>query len=208
MRTRLICSAAAAVAALAAGTAGTAAAAPSTYFCTGTLASGSYNRILVPSGATCDGTNATVFVNGDVLVGNGATFILGEEGRGLTGRIFGGVFAVGAASVQLHYAYVRGSVFVLGGGGFFSTVEDNVITGDVVINGYSGFWLGFIRNNVGGRVVFSNNVMDDPDANEIVTNGIFGNLVCFGNSPAPQVGDSGGLPNKVGGLRLGQCASL
>jgi hypothetical protein len=208
MKTRLIGSVAVAVAALAAGTAGSADAASSTYFCTGTLVSGAYHRIVVPAGATCDGTDATVTVRGGVFVGRGGTFILGTEGGSPTGTINGGLVAIGAASVQLHFAHVNGGVFILGGNGFFSTVEDNVINGFGVIYGYSGFWLGFIRNTVHGTVLLSNNHMDDPDANEYVTNTIFGSLVCFGNSPAPQVGDSGGSPNQVSGLKLGQCAGL
>jgi hypothetical protein len=43
---------------------------------------------------------------------------------------------------------------------------------------------------------------------EVVTNTIYGDLECSGNSPAPQIGDSGGSPNIVFGLKLGQCASL
>jgi hypothetical protein len=74
------------------------------------------------------------------------------------------------------------------------------------INGYSAFWLGFIRNHVRGTVRLSNNDMGDPDANEYVTNTIKGNLVCHNNSPAPQVGDSEGLPNVVTGRKVDQCA--
>jgi hypothetical protein len=97
-----------------------------------------------------------------------------------------------------------------GGGGEdqFSTVEDNVIRGGATINGYSAFWLGFIRNTVRGTVTLTNNVMGDPDANEYVTNTIRGSLVCFGDVPAPQVGDSEGLPNVVTGRKIGQCAGL
>jgi hypothetical protein len=46
-----------------------------------------------------------------------------------------------------------------------------------------GSWLGFIRNTVHGSVKLNNNQMDDPDANEFVTNAIHGNLVCHNNSP-------------------------
>jgi hypothetical protein len=76
----------------------------------------------------------------------------------------------------------------------------------VTQTGYRGFWLGFIRNRVIGNVRLTNNVMGDPDANEYVTNRIRGNLVCRANSPAPQVGDSGGQPNIVTGSKVGQCA--
>jgi hypothetical protein len=180
----------------------------SAYACSGTLASGTYHKLVVPAGATCDGTNATVVVRGGISVGPGATFVLGFEGGGSTGTINGGIVANGASSVEVHFARINGGVSIQGGEGFFSTVEDNVIHGGATINGYRGFWLGFIRNTVSGTVTLSNNVMDDPDANEFVTNTIRGNLVCFGNSPAPQIGDSEGLPNVVSGQKVGQCAGL
>jgi hypothetical protein len=41
-----------------------------------------------------------------------------------------------------------------------------------------------------------------------VTNAIHGSLKCAGNSPAPQVGDSEGGPNRVTGRKTGQCAHL
>ena len=176
--------------------------------CTGTLASGDYHKLVVPAGATCDGTNADIDVRGGVRVEEGATFVLGsDEGTG-GGTIWGGVRANAAASLQLHFANVYGGVKMLGGNGFFSTVEDNNIQGGATINGYSGFWLGFIRNTVHGSVQLNNNQMEDPDANEFVTNTIQGNLVCHNNSPAPQVGDSEGLPNVVSGQKIDQCAGL
>jgi hypothetical protein len=174
--------------------------------CTGTLASGTYRRLVVPAGETCDGTNAEIKVRGGVRVREGATFILGEDGGSDTGTIRGGVRAKSSASLQLHFAHVSGGVRMRGGNGFFSTVEDNVIRGGARIIGYSGFWLGFIRNHVRGNVRLSNNDMDDPDANEFVTNTIRGSLVCHNNSPAPQVGDSGGQPNIVSGRKVDQCA--
>jgi hypothetical protein len=175
--------------------------------CTGTLASGSYKKLVVPAGETCDGSAADIDIDvrGGVRVGEGATFILGTDGGDDTGKIRGGVRADAPASLQLHFADVKGGVRMLGGNGFFSTVEDNVIRGGATIDGYSGFWLGFIRNTVHGTVKLSNNDMDDPDANEYVTNTIEGNLVCHNNSPAPQVGDSEGLPNVVTGQKVDQC---
>jgi hypothetical protein len=176
--------------------------------CTGTLVSGEYKKLVVPANATCDGTNATIIVRGGVSVQEGATLVLGsEEGTG-GGTISGGVRANAPASLQLHFANVYGGVRMLGGNGFFSTVEDNNIHGGAKIDGYSGFWLGFIRNTVHGSVKLNNNQMDDPDANEFVTNTIQGNLVCHNNSPAPQVGDSEGLPNLVSGQKIDQCAGL
>jgi hypothetical protein len=177
--------------------------------CTGTLASGSYHRLVVPAGATCNGTQANIDVRGGVRVGEGATFVLGnEEDSDTGGTVRGGIRATDPASLQVHFAHVSGGVRMRGGNGFFSTVEDNVIHGGATINGYSGFWLGFIRNTVHGTVTLSNNDMDDPDANEYVTNTIRGSLVCHNDSPAPQVGDSEGQPNVVSGRKVGQCAGL
>jgi hypothetical protein len=174
--------------------------------CTGTLASGEYHKLVVPAGATCDGTAAVIDVRGGVTVGEGATFVLGFEGGPDTGTIRGGIDASQPASLQVHFADIRGGVSMHGGNGFFSTVEDNDIRGGATIDGYSGFWLGFIRNSVRGTVTLSNNHMDDPDANEYVTNTIRGNLICHNNSPAPQVGDSEGSPNVVTGRKVDQCA--
>ena len=175
------------------------------FTCIGTLASGTYHRLTVPAGETCDGTNATITVRGGVRVGHGATFILGDEEQNGGGTISGGVVADEPASVQLHFAHVNGGVSITGGNGFFSAVEDNVINGGATIDGYTGFWLGFIRNTVHGTVNLSNNKLDDPDANEYVTNKIRGNLLCRHNHPAPHVGDSEGSPNEVSGRKIGQC---
>jgi hypothetical protein len=178
-----------------------------TTFCNGTLASGSYGRLVVPAGASCDGTSANIRVSDGVRVKQGATLILGHENGPNTGIIRGGVHADAPKSLQLHFARVYDGVRMYGGGGSgqFSTIEDNVIRGGVTQTGYRAFWLGFIRNRVIGNVRLSNNVMKDPDANEYVTNRIQGNLVCHGDSPAPQIGDSGGQPNIVTGSKVGQC---
>jgi hypothetical protein len=176
--------------------------------CTGTLASGSYHKLVVPAGATCDGTQANIAVHGGIRVGQGATFILGGEEPTDTGTIRGGIRAHAPASLQVHFAHIAGGLRMHGGNGFFSAIEDNVIHGGATIDGYSGFWLGFIRNKVHGTVRLNRNDMDDPDANEFVTNTIKGNLVCHGNSPAPQVGDSEGEPNVVTGRKVDQCAGL
>ena len=52
------------------------------------------------------------------------------------------------------------------------------------------------------------NVLADPDGNEYVTNTIHGSLICSGNSPAPQQGDSEGLLNIVTGRKGGQCSGV
>jgi len=139
-----------------------------------------------------------------------------EESPGSTGSISGGVHATGAASVQIHFATINGGVDVQGGAGPFggpfditwNAIEDNRINGGAVVDGYNGFWFGFVRNQVNGSVSMTNNVLVDEDGNEYVTNTINGSLRCAGNSPAPQVGDSEGSPNHVTGQKTGQCANL
>jgi hypothetical protein len=61
---------------------------------------------------------------------------------------------------------------------------------------------------VSGNVNFHQNVTFDPDANEVVSNVISGKLNCSANSPAPQIGDSGGSLNTVSRGGTGQCVPL
>jgi hypothetical protein len=156
-------------------------------------------------------------IRGGLFIGSGATFVLGdEEHPGDNGTITGGVHAAGAASVQIHFMHVSGGVDIHGGAGPFggpfgitwNAIEDNWINGGATVEGYDGFWFGFIRNHVKGTVNLNGNVLTDSDANEYVTNVIQGSLKCSGNSPAPQIGDSEGSPNQVTGAKTGQCAGL
>ena len=184
--------------------------------CTDVLAPGTYQRVLVPEGAVCM-SEGPIRIRAGLWVGPGATFVLGSEESGwTTGTIGGGVHATDPASVQIHFATINGGIDIHGGSGPFgppfdvtwNAIEDNVIHGGVVIDGYDGFWFGFIRNHVDGTVKLRNNVLEDPDGNEYVTNTIHGSLQCSGNSPAPQVGDSEGLPNVVTGSKSGQCTNV
>ena len=184
--------------------------------CTGSLAPGTYHRLVVPEGAVCL-SDGPVTIRAGLFIRAGATFVLGsEESPSSTGTIGGGVHAWNAASVQIHFARINGGLRAHGGSGPFgppfdvtwNAIEDNVIHGGVTVTGYDGFWFGFIRNHVSGTVRLSDNTLVDPDGNEYVTNVIHGSLMCWGNSPAPQVGDSEGLPNDVTGSKTGQCAGL
>jgi hypothetical protein len=57
-------------------------------------------------------------------------------------------------------------------------------------------------------VTLIGNRMGDPDANEVATNVIGGNLACYNNVPHAQFGDSMGLTNTVAGKKLGECKAL
>jgi hypothetical protein len=187
-------------------------AAPKTTTCDGGLASGSYQKVVVPDGAACF-IDTPVNISGGLSVGAGATLVIGdEEHPGDNGTITGGVMSRNAASVQIHFMTINGGVDLSGGASPFgitwNTLEDNHINGRVSIEGYNGFWMGFIRNVVNGSVKLNNNVLMDPDGNEYVTNTIHGSLDCNGNSPEPQLGDSEGSPNVVSGAKKGQCKKV
>ena len=185
--------------------------------CTGTLAPGVYKSVDVPDGAVCIISTGPLTILGGVTVGEGATFVFGsEETPDVTSVIAGGVHATNAANVQIHFSTILGGIDIQGGAGpnggpfgiTWNTIEDSVVNGGATIEGYNGFWMGFIRNNVNGSVNLNGNVLVDPDGNEYVTNTINGSFKCAGNSPAPQVGDSEGAPNHVNGAATGQCAGL
>lgn len=94
------------------------------------------------------------------------------------------------------------------GGPYFTTFEDNAIGGGITVRLMKSCWFGLFRNQVGGSVSVNNNTFADPDADEIQTNVIAGNLSCFGNSPPPQRGDSQGNNNIVAGTVSGQCRKV
>ena len=184
--------------------------------CTDTLAPGTYGRVIVPRHAVCL-SEGPVRIHGGLWIRPGATFVLGsEESGGSTGTIHNGVHAWHPASVQIHFASIYGGIKIQGGSGAFgppfdvtwNAIEDNWIYGGATIVDYNGFWFGFIRNHVKGTVTMRHNVLEDPDGNEYVSNRIDGNLKCWGNSPAPQVGDSQGLGNVVTGVKKGQCVHV
>jgi hypothetical protein len=187
-----------------------------TTICTDVLAPGTYQKVVVPEDAVCL-SDGPVTIRAGLFVESGATFVLGSEDNPVdTGTISGGVHATDPMNLQIHYTTINGGITSHGGSGPFggpfdvtwTTIEDSVINGSVTIDGYDGFWMGFIRNDVHGSVNLNDNVLEDPDGNEYVTNTIHGSLNCTGDSPAPQIGDSGGEPNEVTGRKTGQCVEV
>lgn len=91
----------------------------------------------------------------------------------------------------------------------YSDFEDTTVGGNLTINGLQSCWLGTLREQVGGSVTLANNALADPDALEVASNLISGNMTCYGNTAGGvstvQYGDSGGAPNTVGGWASGQC---
>ena len=91
----------------------------------------------------------------------------------------------------------------------YSDFEDATVGGNFAMSGLTSCWLGSLRVQVGGSATWVNDTMGDPDAMEIGSNLINGNMTCFANSAGGtsgvQFGDGGAAPNVVGGIGFGQC---
>jgi hypothetical protein len=192
------------------------------------------HNLVVAAGATLNDHAAspltTVHVGGNVLVGKGGILGLGTYNPSAPhdSVVDGNVIADQPLSLYISFTTIHGNLISHGGGGGVTgefrnfPTKDNTIDGNAVITGWTGGWIGFIRNHVGRNVIFSNNksVINglvnppvpgqvDTDSSEIMTNVIGRNLICEGNTPKAQVNpDDGGQPNTVGGRKIGQCANL
>ena len=184
------------------------------------------DAFLVASAAFDGVCDRSITVGGRVTVGNDSSLFLGDgAGSGCVPNthtvVNGGIRADQPFSLVIHGVSINGGVVSAGGGApvcdevtfnpcSFSALEDSRVSGGVSVSGYGGFWFGMARNHVTGGVSLHNNILEDPDAMEILDNTITGGLVCAGNSPVPtNVAD--GLffePNTVIGAEKGQCAGL
>jgi hypothetical protein len=171
-------------------------------------------------------TTGTFNVGGNVVVKNDGIAGLGcndEVGcpTESNDHIGGNLTGNGAWAVVVEQEHVGGNISIIGGGRsencastglmggpFFATVHDSTVGGNVVVRGVHTCWFGLIRTQIAGNAKVIGNRFGDPDANEIVTNVVGGNLSCFNNVPGAQVGDSMGLPNIVGGQKRGECKNL
>jgi hypothetical protein len=186
---------------------------------------------------------AQMHIAGDVYVGKGAVLGLGwnsPDGEGSLGpdTVGGDIVASRPLALQVGGVTVGGDL-ISNGGGVLSTsiadfrnfpVKDNVIHGNLVVQGWHGGWIGLIRNTVDGNVIFSKNVSRsnpetgpgmDEDSSEVmgsdlgaiggpaIPQTIGGNLICHGNVPSTHVNPADfGANNIVGGKAIGQCAGL
>jgi hypothetical protein len=78
------------------------------------------------------------------------------------------------------------------------------VGGNLTVTGMVTNWYGIIRDTVHGSLTDSDNSAA-PDGNETVSDVVYGNMVCTGNNPAVEFGDSNGQPDKVGGNAVGEC---
>lgn len=205
------------------------------YVAGGTTLSVSGNLMLAPGSCLDAFTLGTVHVGENVLVGQGAVLALGCTPGSLgppipqppcgvqtTGDTVGGsIVADRPLTMYLDGDTIHGNVVSTGGGpGPTFTpyvnfpIKDNTIGGNLIVQGWQGAWFGALRNTVSGNVIVNDNVgvaigdLGTLDSNEVATNTISGNLICLGNSPGAQIGDSGGTPNTVRGHKIGQCTGL
>lgn len=177
---------------------------------------------------------ADVNIGGNVIVGAGAVLLLGCSpaivcpSAVTADRVGGSINATEALGVLVHSTAVGGNISIKGGGGgatcgpppapwsedatlvnnflpVYSDIEDVTIGGNLRVIGLQTCWLGALRDAVGGSATFTGNSMGDPDANEMASDLINGNLVCYGNLPQVQFGDSGAASNIVGGSAMGEC---
>jgi hypothetical protein len=143
-------------------------------------------------------------------------------------RIGGNLISTDALGTIVHDGTIVGNVGESGGGGgvtcdpsgpftafqspVFSDYEDSSVGGWMSISDLQSCWLGVARVHIGQGLSVTNDQLADPDAIEILSNTIGGNLSCSGNR---MVWDSADLtddlypriwePNTVGGKRMGQC---
>jgi hypothetical protein len=176
------------------------------------------------------GQAQSVHITGNVTVGKGAVLGLGNYNPvppHTSAIVDGNVTANQPETLYLGGMTVHGNVVSNGGGNPASErnfpIKDDTIDGNLIIQGWDGFWFGIIRVNVGGNVIVANTSgtqvgLPDTefegilDSTEVVSNVVEGNLICHGNTPPAQIGDAildpGNGLNTVGGNAIGECADL
>jgi hypothetical protein len=144
-------------------------------------------------------------------------------------RIFGDLSEREPLGVVAHNDIVFGNIRQRGGGGgvncepsgvftvfespVFSAYELMTVSGTVQITDVKSCWMGLVEDKVSGTMRLLRNQLADPDAIEILSNKIHGNLNCQNNSMTWDSEDATeeGLfprnpaPNSVAGERRGQC---
>jgi hypothetical protein len=164
----------------------------------------------------------TVHVTGNVKVGKDAVLGLGNYNPvppHTSAVVDGNVVANDPMTLYLGGMTIHGNLVSNGGSGPGRNfpIKDDTIDGNAIIQGWSGLWLGVIRTTVGGNLVVAKTSGTQTgegefegilDSTEVVSNTVGGNLICHGNSPAAQIGDSEGEANSVGGNAIGECAGL
>ena len=176
--------------------------------------------------------NTHMSVAGSIIVHRGGTLLLGcnpksmpcSDGKKLTSRdrVGGSIVGLAALGLDIHSTWVGHSISTSGGGGgltckpqgifkfhhspAFTAIENNWVGGGIFVKNLRTCWIGVIRNWTGDSVHIVKNKGADPDAMEIVSNTVHGNLICWKNNPKVQFGDSRGTPNRVGRRARLECS--
>jgi hypothetical protein len=185
---------------------------------------------------------SSLTITGNVLVDSGASAILGcepnkfqclDQLEGAPSReshtvIGGSLEAQNPLGVVIHNSAIRGSISETGGGGGatcnevgiftvfksppYSDYEDSTVGGNLLVSKLNSCWMGLARLKIAGNLSLLRDRLLDPDAIEILSNQIAGNLSCEHDS---NVWDSTDYlntlwpreakPNTVKGKRVGQC---
>lgn len=135
--------------------------------------------------------------------------------------VFGSLLGDRALGIVVHNSSIFHNVSQAAGGGgvtcrpqgafahfhspVFSDYEDNFIRGNLWVRHVHSCFFGALRNLIASSAMVNHNIMADPDAMEVLANVVLLNLVCRGNSPAVQYGDSHSTPNRVGRHAAFQC---
>lgn len=151
------------------------------------------------TGGTLTGDN---HVAGNVVGSEALGILVHASEIGGDARQHGG----GGGQSAMTCAVPTSGVFSQIGSPVFSDYEDTRVGGNLGVSRLQTCWFGAIRDHVAGNVAVKDNTFGDPDADEVHSNTIDGNITCHGNTPAVQYGDAtNGVPNKVAGTAEGEC---
>ena len=127
---------------------------PSSAECTGPLVGGTYQRVVVPAGASCTMTEVTVVLDVTALEGSSLVMIDNRVGRNILGQA--------AAQVLVFGGTVGGNIRIEGGGGGGgqgATVNNVTVKGNILVRGQTTGIVYVARNNLlAGGVRVANNV--------------------------------------------------
>jgi hypothetical protein len=196
--------------------------AATTLQCTGVVAGGTYSSVVVPPGASCTLTNATV--TGNVVVLSGGSLYLGND------VVLNNVSATSRpGNVYVSGSHVQGNIAIAHATAGDNHVFDSEVDGDVSLTDTAGtayfavislstvhgnvyfarnvpiYWNDVSANIIDGNVVYIDNDAFYSEPNVPVSNGlandrIGGNLLCLRNTPPPEE-----VGTTVAGSQAGQC---
>src|SRR5262249_33760638 len=128
------------------------------------------------------GPVASAHVAGNVKVGKGAVLGLGSYNPFAQQEtvVDGNVVATQPGPLYLSFMTIRGNLTSNGGGDAERNfpIKDITVGGNLSIQGWSGLWMGVIRDTVGGNVIVNHNTaantseLPGSDSTEVANNDI------------------------------------